>query len=132
MADAYPDPAAIIAQTTTPRSPNPPDEEAEPSADQDKDEGTYVEFPMPENFQPPADAKPGKKFQALATLMIDEGDEKTLNLVALDGAPVKPEEEENDNSEKEENEDKENLPGQTPSTMADAAKQHMSNIGMPM
>ena len=126
MPDAYPDPAALIAQTTPARSPNPPDAlEPEPTADQDKDEGTYVEFPLPDNFQLPEDAKPGKKFQALATLMVDEGDEKTLNLVAIDGAPVKPGTDEAEEPEKPEGEENE------PSTMADALKQGLPATGMP-
>jgi hypothetical protein len=125
MPDAYPDPAALIAQTTPPRSPNPPDTEPEPTADQDKDEGNYVEFPIPENFQPPEDAKPGKSFQALATLKLDE-DGKTLCLVAVDGAAVKPGEEEE--PEKPEGEEPE---GEEPTTMAGALKQGLPATGMP-
>ena len=130
MPDAYPDPAAIIAQNTPPRSPNPPDqEEPEPTADQEKDEGEHVEFPIPENFQVPEDAKPGKSFQALATLKIDEdGDGKMLCLLAIDGAPVQPGEEE---SEKPEGEEPENPAGPEPTNMADALRQTLPKTGIP-
>lgn len=129
MPDSYPDPAALIAQNTPARSPNPPDQPpAEPTADQDKDEGTYVEFPIPENFQPPEDAKPGKSFQALATLKLDE-DGKTLCLVAVDGAAVKPEEEE---PQKPDDEDADATPaGPQPSTMKEALQQGLPATGMP-
>lgn len=131
--NSYPDPAALIAQNTPPRSPNPPDMK-EPTADQDKDEneGNYVSFPLPENFQPPEDAKPGKSFQALATLKLSD-DGKTLNLVAVDGAPVKAEAEEPEGEEPE----NEGEPGQgaapsnEPTTMADAMKQGLPATGMP-
>ena len=129
MPDAYPDPAAIIAQTTPPRSPNPPDQpEPEPTADQDKDEGEHVEFPVPENFQVPEDAKPGKSFQALATLKIDEdGDGKTLCLIAIDGATVQPG---NTDTEPEKPEGGE-PEGEEPTTMAGALKQGLPATGMP-
>lgn len=125
------DPAAMIAQTSPPRSPNPPDSSPnpEPTADQDKDEGSYVEFPIPENFQPPEDAKPGKSFQALATLKLDE-DGKTLCLVAVDGAAVKPEEEEP--AKPEGDEDADATPaGPQPSTMKEALQQGLPATGMP-
>lgn len=122
------DPASMIAASTPPRSPNmPPAEEPEPTADQAPDEGEYVEFPIPENFQPPADAKPGKTFQALATLKLDD-DGKSLCLVAVDGAPVKPGENEPEEPEGGE-QPEEGAPA--PTTAQEALKQGLPGTGIP-
>ncbi len=117
----------MIAQTTPPRSPNPPDQ-PEPTADQDKPEGDekYVDFKVPKDFQLPEDAKPGKSFQALATLKLDEDGD--LNLIAIDGAKVEPEDEDEE-SEKSEGEEPEG--GEQPSTMAEALQQGLPKTGMP-
>jgi hypothetical protein len=131
MADTPPsDPASMIASAVPPRSPNMPDTpvEPEPTADQDKDEGTYIEFPVPEGFQPPADAKPGKTFQALATLKLDE-DGKSLCLVAVDGAAVKPEDEEPETPDGEEQPPA--TPGPAPTTAQEALKQGLPSTGIP-
>lgn len=66
------------------------DEPLTPDPDDTENEG--IDFPMPDGFQPPKGTKPGKEFEALATLKInDDGD---LCLLKLDGADVKPEAEE--------------------------------------
>jgi hypothetical protein len=124
------DPASMIAASTPPRSPNMPDQpaEPEPTADQDTDEGQYVEFPIPEGFQPPADGKPGKTFQALATLKIDE-DGKSLCLVAVDGAAVKPGDSESEEPEGEEQ--PEATPGPAPTTAQQALQQGLPKTGIP-
>jgi hypothetical protein len=84
------------------------------------DEKEEVSFPIPEGFAPPDDVKPGKEFQALATLKVDaDGD---LCLLALDGAPVKPEGEEADEGAEDENKDQ---------GMMDVMKQSLPATGIP-
>lgn len=46
----------------------------------------YIEFPIPENFQPPADLKPDTDFQALGTFQIKSNGK--MCLIAVDGSPV--------------------------------------------
>jgi len=134
MADTPPsDPASMIAAAVPPRSPNLPDasSEPEPTADQDKDEGKYIEFPLPANFQPPEDAKAGgKTFQALATLKLGENG-KSLCLVAVDGAAVKPEEEETESEGEEPEGEESTTPGPAPTTAQEALKQGLPSTGIP-
>jgi hypothetical protein len=85
-----------------------------------EDQEDYVDFPMPEGFAPPDDVKPGKEFQALATLKVDEDGD--LCLIALDGAPVKPEGEEADEGAEDENKDQ---------GMMDVMKQSLPATGIP-
>lgn len=95
------------------------DANAPKDGDADQGEDQTVDFPMPEGFQPPDGTKPGAEFHALATLKVDEDGD--LNLIALDGAQVKPE-----SDEDEENEDQTQTGG-----MADVLKQKLSGTGMP-
>ena len=82
-------------------------------------EEQYVDFPMPEGFQPPDDTKQGDEFQALATLKVDEDGD--LCLLALDGAEVKPEVEEGDEEETPDN----------GAGMAETLRKNLPSTGMP-
>jgi hypothetical protein len=84
----------------------------------DEDDENYVDFPMPEGFEPPKGTKPGKEFEALATLKIDEDGD--LCLLKLDGADVKPEAEEASEPEGEEGE-----------SATDSMRKKLPETGMP-
>lgn len=51
-------------------------------------EEEYVEFPIPQGFQPPVGCAVGDKFYSLATLQLQDG---CLCLLELDGTIVEPE-----------------------------------------
>jgi hypothetical protein len=87
-----------------------------PTDTDESSEEQHVDFPIPEGFQPPEGTKQGDEFQALATLKVDEDGD--LCLLALDGAEVKPESE-----EEEGNEDQ--------GGMMDKMRQALPGTGMP-
>jgi hypothetical protein len=72
-------------------------------------QGDEVQFPIPKGYNPPAHAKDGKEFSAVATFRIDDDDDEDnkengpmLVLTKIEGVPVSseaPEEEEEEGSE---------------------------------
>jgi hypothetical protein len=97
------------------------------------DDEQYVDFPIPEGFEPPKGTKPGKEFEALATLKID--DDGDLCLLKLDGVEVKPEaEEEGEEAGEGEagSDDTGGQPeGQTNPSAVDSMRQALPGLGMP-
>jgi hypothetical protein len=87
--------------------------------DQGDEQENYVDFPMPEGFEPPKGTKPGDEFEALATLKID--DDGDLCLLKLDGADVKPED--------EEEEDNDNNKGEQ--SALESMRQNLPSTGLP-
>ncbi len=74
-------------------------------ADADKD-GDEIQFPVPKGYNPPASAKEGKEFSAVATFRVDDDDDEDnkengamLVLTKIEGVPVSMEAPDNDEDE---------------------------------
>ena len=54
-------------------------------------EGSEIQFPVPQGYEPPASAKDGKEFTAIATFQIDDSDGESgpmMTLTKIEGVAV--------------------------------------------